>query len=266
MLIFIIDDEPPMLRDARRAIAEAAPDAALITFDSAEGALDAIREQSLSPDIIFSDIEMPGLSGLKFAVALKTASPDTRVVFVTGFSKYALDAFKVRAQGYIMKPLTPEQVLQELNELPKPPEAQPDKLRVQCFGHFEVFWRDKPVIFARKQVKELLAFLIDQEGRVCTAEEICAALWEGESDLKAAKHRLRTAIGDLKTALQEIGMEDILIRERRQLGVRRDRIDCDYYRMLEGDMSAVNAFRGEYMVEYSWAELTAGRLQFRDMK
>ena len=31
-------------------------------------------------------------------------------------------------------------------------------------------------------------------------------------------------------------------------------------------MSAVNAFRGEYMVEYSWAELTAGRLQFRDMK
>ena len=44
MLIFAIDDEPPMLRDARRAIAEAAPDAALITFDSAEGALDAIRE------------------------------------------------------------------------------------------------------------------------------------------------------------------------------------------------------------------------------
>ena len=83
MLIFAIDDEPPMLRDARRAIAEAAPDAALITFDSAESALDAIREQSLSPDIIFSDIEMPGLSGLKFAVALKTASPDTRVVFVT---------------------------------------------------------------------------------------------------------------------------------------------------------------------------------------
>ncbi|MBR1689470.1 MAG: response regulator [Oscillibacter sp.] len=266
MLIFIIDDEPPMLRDALRAIAQAAPDAALMTFDSAEDALDAIKKQSLFPNIVFSDIEMPGLSGLEFAVALKTASPDTRVVFVTGFSKYAVDAFRVRVQGYIMKPLTSDQVLTELNALPKPPDTQPGKLRVRCFGHFEVFWQDRPVVFARKQVKELLAFLIDQEGRVCTAEEVCAALWEGESDLKAAKHRLRTAIGDLKTALQEIGMEDILIRERRQLGIRRDRIDCDYYRMLEGDMSAVNAFRGEYMVDYSWAELTTGRLQFRDMK
>ena len=266
MLIFAIDDEPPMLRDAQRAIAEAAPDALLMTFDSAENALDAIREQALSPDIVFSDIEMPGLSGLEFAVKLKTASPDTRIVFVTGFSKYALDAFKVRAQGYIMKPLTPEQVLVELRDLPKPPEAQRGKLRVRCFGHFEVFFQEKPVIFARRQVKELLAFLIDQEGRVCTAEEICAALWEDESDLKAAKHRLRTAISDLKTALQGIGMEDILIREHRQLGVRRDRIDCDYYRMLDGDISAINAFRGEYMVDYSWAELTTGRLQFRDMK
>ncbi len=54
-----------------------------------------------------------------------------------------------------------------------------------------------------------------------------------------------------------------MTRERRQLAVRRDLVDCDYYRMLEGDMEAVNAFDGTYMPEYSWAELTTGRLYFR---
>ena len=43
-----------------------------------------------------------------------------------------------------------------------------------------------------------------------------------------------------------------------------ERIDCDYYRMLAGDMDAVNRFRGEYMAQYSWAELTKGELYFRN--
>ena len=50
------------------------------------------------------------------------------------------------------------------------------------------------------------------------------------------------------------------------MAVRRDRVDCDYWRMLEGDPGALNAYRGEYMMEYSWAELTAARLYFRDMR
>jgi two-component SAPR family response regulator len=88
-------------------------------------------------------------------------------------------------------------------------------------------------------------------------------LWEDDGDMKAAKSRIRLILHDLRATLREIGMEDILIRERRQLAVRRDLVDCDYYRMLEGDMEAVNAFDGTYMPEYSWAEPTTGRLYFR---
>ena len=90
MMIFAIDDEPKALRVLCRCVEEAAPGAELRAFDKAADALDAIRTGGLSPDIVFSDIEMPGTSGLEFAVALKTASPDTRVVFVTAFSQYAL--------------------------------------------------------------------------------------------------------------------------------------------------------------------------------
>ena len=143
MLIFAIDDERPLLAEAQRAIREAAPDTEIMAFSSAEDALDAIRTQGHSPNIVFSDIEMPGLSGLEFAVALKTVSPDTRVVFVTGFSQYAVEAFRMRAHGYIMKPLKKELVATELRYLPQEPKPKPEKLTVRCFGYFEVFWQGR---------------------------------------------------------------------------------------------------------------------------
>ena len=213
--------------------------------------------------IVFSDIEMPGLSGLEFAVALKTVSPDTRVVFVTGFSQYAVEAFRMRAHGYIMKPLKKELVATELRYLPQEPKPKPEKLTVRCFGYFEVFWQGEPLKFERRQTKELLAYLVDRRGATCSAEEVIAALWEDDGDLKEAKHRVRNLANDLKSTLDQIGMGDALIKRRGSLAIRTGCLDCDYYRMLEGDMDAVNAYRGEYMTDYSWAELTAGTLFFK---
>ena len=101
------------------------------------------------------------------------------------------------------------------------------------------------------------------EGASCTAEEISAALWEEEWDLKLTKNRIRVLVSDLKAALEGIGLGELLIRRSGCLAVRRDLIDCDYYRMLEGDSAAINSFDGQYMQQYPWAELTSGRLYFR---
>ena len=264
MLIFAIDDEPKMLALLHDAIAEAEPDAGIMNFAGGEELLSAMSE-GLRPDVVFSDIELPEMNGLALAVEIKKQSPETKIIFVTGFPKYAADAFRLHANGYIVKPVSSSRVREELDHLSLPntmPEEQ-EKLRVRCFGQFEVFWHGEPVVFQRKLSKELLAFLIDREGRACTSEEIAAALWENEGDMKAASSRIRRILHDLRATLREIGMEDLLIRQRRQLAVRRELLDCDYYRMLEGDMDAVNAFGGTYMMEYSWAELTTGRLQFR---
>ena len=126
----------------------------------------------------------------------------------------------------------------------------------------QVFWQGKPVSFERKQTKELLAFLIDHQS-ICTAEEIASTLWEGDPDMRACKTRLRSLLYDLKGTFAEIGAGSIVIRRRGSLGVDPSLVDCDYYRFLEGDSQAVNAFRGEYMKQYSWAESTLGSLTFR---
>ena len=264
MLIFAIDDEPAMLSELRDAIAAAAPDAEIMEFRRAADVLIAINEEGRQPDVVFSDIELPGMDGLNLAVHIKNGAPGAKIVFVTGFSQYALEAFKRHVQGYLMKPVDADMIRDELEALSLPISApeQPEKLQIRCFGFFEVFWHGKALIFHRRQSKELLAFLIDREGRACSAEEIAAALWEDDGNLAAAKHRVRNLVSDLRSTLKEIGMEELLIRERRQLAIRCDMVDCDYYRMLSGDMSAVNAYGGEYMVDYSWAELTSGRLHF----
>ena len=264
MLIFAIDDEPAMLAELCDAIAAAVPGAEIMEFKRAAEALSAIAQEKRQPDVVFSGIELPGMDGLNLAVQIKNSAPGTKIVFVTGYSQYALEAYRRHVQGYLMKPVDADMIRGELDALSLPDAApeQREKLRIRCFGHFEAFWHGKPVIFQRRQSKELLAFLVDREGRACTAEEVAAALWE-DGDLTAAKHRVRNLVSDLRAVLREIGMEELLIRERRQLAVRRDMVDCDYWRMLDGDMTAVNAYGGEYMVDYSWAELTSGRLHFQ---
>lgn len=262
MLIYTIDDEKIALDELTDAVKTALPDAQIKQFKRAKAALNEIKEKEERPDAVFSDIRMPGIDGLELAVRVKTYSPDTKIIFVTGYSDYALKAFKVHAGGYLLKPVLPEHILEELEHLRLIPDADDARLRVQCFGNFEVFWNGQPLTFKRRQSKELFAYLIDREGAVCTAEELVAVLWEDESNIANAKHNLRNLVNDLRTALTEIGQTDVLIRGSGTIAVDRAKVDCDYYRMLDGDIEAVNAFRGEYMSQYSWARLTEAKLHF----
>lgn len=262
MLVYIIDDEPIALKASEQVVRRALPDADLMTFGSGDDALEHMRTANEYPDTVFSDIEMPGTNGLDFAVKLKQLSPRTRIVFVTAYSEYALDAFRVHANGYILKPMNAMRVLEEVKVPADKTYSEPESetLKVQCFGNFEVYWKGRPLQFARRQTKELLAYLIDRKGASCTMEEIAAAMWEDNTNQKNTQAQLRILISDLRHTLGNIGMEDLVIRRRGQVAVMTDRLDCDYYHMLEGDMDAVNAYRGEYMAQYSWAELTAGQL------
>lgn len=264
MLFFAIDDEPRMLRMLYEILAEAEPRAEIKDFSKASAAL-AVIEEGARPDVVFSDIEMPGMDGLELAVRIKNGSPETKLIFVTAYPRYASDAYRLHVNGYIVKPVQAERVREELALLDLPYSApnEKGKLRVHCFGYFDVFWNDEPLVFRRKQTKELLAYLVDREGAACTSGEIALALWNDDCNATAANNRIRVLLNDLRTTLRAIGMEDVLIRQRRQLAIDCSKVDCDYYRMKDGDAPAVNAYGGEYMKQYSWAELTTAKLHFR---
>lgn len=265
MLIYAIEDEEGMLRLLHNAIAEASPDAQIVDFLLGADALEVIRGGGPKPDVVFSDIVMPPPTGLDFAIALKTLSPDTKLVFVTGYSEYAVEAYRLHVQGYILKPVRAERVREELELMDLPDLKPAEKLQVQCFGFFEVFWKGEPLSFSRSKTKELFAFLVDRRGTACQAEEAIAALFEKTEPerMKQSKQNLRNLVNDLKRVLTGIGQEDVLIRKGSTLCVRPELLDCDYYKMLNGDMAALNRFRGTYMEQYTWAEMTKGVLKFR---
>ena len=264
MRIFAIDDEPLMLRLLNDAIAAAEPGAEIHIFERPGTLLEAISVEKLLPDVVFLDIEMPGLDGLSLAVAIKREAPRARIIFVTGYSQYALDAFRIHANGYLMKPVDAAAIREELDQFPAVEAPRPGKLQVQCFGLFEVFWQGEPLTFSRRKTKELFAYLVDRKGAFCSTGEVIAALWEDSAEAKDAKNYLRVLVNDLTSVLRSIGMADVLLRQRGQIAVKRDMLDCDYYRMLDGDVDALHLFRGEYMKQYSWAELTTGRLMFSE--
>ena len=265
MLIFAVDDEPEALQALHRAVASVAPQAVIRDYPLGTEALRAIEEEGLRPDAVFTDIRMPKLDGLALAERLKRLSPATKLVFVTAHTKYAIDAMYLHASGYILKPVRESRVREELEHAFPVHVPSADRLVIQCFGQFEVYWRGIPLMFRRRRTKELLALLVDRMGATCTAEEIAQTLWEGETDMRAMKHRIRDLISDLRKTLSGIGMEEVLVRRSGQVAIRRDLVDCDFFRMLDGDVQAANAFQGEYMRQYSWPEITTGRLYFRNL-
>ncbi len=56
------------------------------------------------------------------------------------------------------------------------------------------------------------------------------------------------------------GAAQIVERKRGQVRLRMEEVECDYFEMLSGNVDALNHFNGEYMVQYSWSEITLGNL------
>ena len=165
MKILCVDDEALMLQMLEMAIREAQPDADVLAFDEPEDLLDEAKANGC--DIAFLDIHMSGMTGVELAKELKGVNPKMNIIFVTGFSEYTGDAMRLRASGYIMKPVTAEAVKEELSELRFPIVPKENALlRVQCFGNFDVFTPDgKPVHFERSKAKEIFAYLVHRHGR-----------------------------------------------------------------------------------------------------
>jgi DNA-binding LytR/AlgR family response regulator len=97
----IADDEPMMRAALRDHLKSLWPDLDVLA-EAEDGPSALLKIESLRPDIVFLDIRMPGMTGLEVARA-KTVH--TRIVFVTAYSDYAVEAFEADAIDYIVKPV-----------------------------------------------------------------------------------------------------------------------------------------------------------------
>lgn len=232
-------------------------------FTSPQEALEYLCKNSA--DVAFLDINMRGMDGLALAARIKEACPQCVIIFLTGYAEFAIDAFKVKAYGYLLKPTRTEDIVRELEGLdvsvPNSSANESPLVRVQTFGDFEVFVGDDPLRFPRRKCKEVLAYLIDRKGAGVTSARLATVIWEGRGYDRSVQKQVQTVLSDLTKALNDAGVGSVITRFRNHIAIDPTKIDCDCYRFFEGDSAAIRLFSGEYMVEYSWAEQTAGELQ-----
>lgn len=259
MKILLVDDEQLALEELKDITKEIKPQAQIVCEDNYIDALDAIEHTRF--DVVILDIEMPGMNGIELAKKIKKSSPDTNIIFLTAYTEYAVDAFGLYASGYLLKPVRKKEMEQAFEHLRYPVQYTGEKLQIQCFGNFEVFYQGEPVQFGRSRAKEIFAYLVDRKGAASNTSEICTVLWENYVDDSSKKHYFRNLIADLKKTLRQYGIEDVLICKRNQFAVNTRLVECDYYKFLENDIEAVNQYHGEYMNQYSWAERTIGCLE-----
>lgn len=262
MLILAVDDESLMLSALVDTLNHVFSDDrySVVGFDDVQEALEYVETCEESLPYAFLDIRLRGILGIELAKEIKEIRPETRIIFCSAYTEYALDAFSVHAIGYLLKPITEEKVRETLYQIDmmmnKDPEPERQKLVIQTFGHFEAFFNNKPLPWERAKAKELLAFLVDQRGAAATNAEIALILWEDDSKVRS----VQTIISSLRKTLKRVGMGDVLIRARNRTSINVQKVKCDLYEYLAGDSLAVNVYQGEYMSNYSWAEFTNASL------
>lgn len=171
----VVDDEPPARRSLKRLLAEH-PDLAVV---GEAASLAEARQQlaAMRPDIVFLDVELGDGKGFE---ALPDADPVPEVVFVTAYSRYAVEAFDVAAADFLVKPVDPERLaltLQRLRQRRAQPVPGEARLRLHLPG--------RQVLLPQARILSLTA-----EGdftRIAVSEEkdhlVCRLLGQFEAEL-----------------------------------------------------------------------------------
>ena len=275
MTVVAVDDEEISLM-CLEAVLDSMDDVdKVLTFSNAEDTIDYFKIGKA--DAAFLDIQLylsgGTLNGLMLAAKIKELCPDCHVVFVTSCPEYAVDAFKLHVSGYIVKPVTREAARKELDYIIMEKRAasnsrgfieekeEESKVRVQCFGNFEVFWKNKPVVFQLSKAKELFAYLVHRKGASVSMAELAAVLFEDKEDGLSVQSQIRNLVASMRKTFSSLGCPDLFNKSRGYISIKTDLIDCDYYSFMNGDSDAINEYSGEYMAQYSWAEFTVGYLE-----
>ncbi|RKP46280.1 response regulator [Cohnella endophytica] len=179
---------------------------------------------ALKPDVLFLDIEMPELSGLEIAERVYADKLDMEVVFITAYNQYAIDAFRVNALDYLLKPVMEEDLRRSLERVGKRRKDRSGvagkivnrQLSASLFGKLSVYAGDdpEPVRWVTSKCAELFAYMLLQQGaKEVSKWQLFEALWN-EKNMEKADINLRSTISRLNKTLRDLRSDVALVSIR----------------------------------------------------
>lgn len=157
-------------------------------------------------DVVFLDIAMPEMTGLELAEELSTLEQPPEVIFVTAYGDYALDAFRVNALDYIVKPIHEKELQRMLTKLSKrlSRDRYQDNTGNKGKYHFSV--SDTKLDFATAKCEELFFYILLRGKQPFSKWEIIEDLWPGKEPDKG-ESSLRTTVFRLNQTLEKSGLD-----------------------------------------------------------
>ncbi|QJC51324.1 response regulator [Paenibacillus albicereus] len=300
MRAILIDDEEMALDVLEIRLNEAGGVDVVGKFQQVADAL--ARCGTLRPELVFLDIEMPGMNGLEAAEALRGICPDVEVIYVTAYHHYAVDAFGTAAIGYLLKPVAKDKLLQALARYKSlqdrrgirryvapgvtgymdPPagpaslssaeDGAPPPLTLKVLGSMELYSADGRLLTWRtRKTKELFAFLWHHRGQPVYKYAILEHLWPDDPGDRAQK-LLHTSLYYLRSLLKAEGCGEIVRYGDERYWIDPSAIRSDLEVLLErvkGGLSAEDGrqamalYRGDYLETEHYPWADAFRIELR---
>lgn len=229
-------------------------------FTNPDQALEYVKGHPV--ELVLLDIEMPGMDGIILGRKIRKLYPDVVLIFITGYEKYAIDALKMKADYYLVKPYTHEDIEYILKRAKLLALGMKKRVYLRTFGRFDLFIDGQVVHLSNIKAKELLALCVDHRGGIVTMEEAVDKLWEGRAYDSRVKNLYRKAVMYLKQTFKTYGLERVFVTRRGTCNIEYGLVECDYFNWVEGKKnSREERMVGYYLSEYSWAEETAATLE-----
>jgi DNA-binding LytR/AlgR family response regulator len=190
----IADDEPHLAKALQTQLAALWPELDVVA-SVRSGDAAAERIAALQPDIAFLDIQMPGLTGLEVAQGIEGA---TRVVFVTAYDDYAVQAFEQQALDYVLKPVQAERLRRTVERLRQAAAAPADARLLQALQRLLPAGAPaaEPLRFVRASSAELTHHIAVADVLFFHADDKYTCV-----QTASAEHLIRTPIAELAAQL-----------------------------------------------------------------
>ncbi|ARF17609.1 response regulator [Sporosarcina ureae] len=277
----LVDDEPLALQLLAHKLATFTGVQVVKTFTNPLHLLDDI--QDLSFNVAFLDISMPGMDGIDLADHLLSIDPTIKIVFVSAYRDYAIQAFELNSIDYLLKPLKNERLentiarlTHSLSSVFVPQTESGELLQIQCFQEFIVQYKQEVVKWKTIKIKELFAFFLTYHKESIHRDVLIETLWP-DTEYAKAKIQLHTALSHLRKTLESLGFSKVIVFTNQSYSMKLSNFYCDALEMeklvqqhtvatgssIDSFKKSIRDYEGDYLEleGYDWSYTHAERMK-----
>ncbi|WP_036712464.1 response regulator [Paenibacillus ehimensis] len=287
--IILADDEALALFSLQKQLEKLNGGVIVGAYPNGAEAVEAVLREK--PEAVFLDIDMPEMSGLEAAEIIMSRLPETEIIFVTAYEKYAIKAFELAAIDYLLKPVSTQRLAKTLARLSQAraaktgldqPAVRPltgtkEQVTIRCFQTLEVDTGESgPVHWRTNKAQELFAYFVHLRDQPVRKDALLELFWP-DIDPKKGYTQLYTTIYQIRKTASAIHPGIRIVSGDKGYRLELNEVDVDVLIWEEGLQTApplsehtlarhlqlLELYRGDYLEDcgYWWAENERERLR-----